>query len=343
MTQIDTSVFEQENPHILDRSTLEYWIKCPAQGAAMTSGVAKVNSPAADSGNEVHTVIGDAMRGVADGEFNFANLRDFLYSRIADARPDVQPDAITGLRKSSYDLARWMLYDQGEPRHPTDFLRYDGGEGEHSGQLSHDIVDADGRPVRITTEVDCVMAGNSDEELIEYDWKSGRGLWSATDVKYSFQFGTFHPAILFWNYPQVKLIHIRVWNTRVNQISGVVTFKREWLADMEARMMGGVRAYLAWDADRSKPQPCYPAMEKCAWCDASANCHEANAVARDVSVDPVAALRQLIAKDAQVDELRKAMMAHVKKNGEIVDPETSECFGYDKPKTQRRTAGIYKL
>lgn len=333
-------------PIIIDRSTLEHFAgddACPARGHLTIKGKAMRDSRDTLSGSACHTIIAEAVRSVADGDDGgVADLRDMIRQSAQHARPDVQPHVIDGIVRSAYPIAQWLLYHpHGEPRHPNDLLRFEGGEGERNSQLAFDIDDHDGRPVRLTCEVDLIMATDSPEVLDVWDWKTGQKCWSPTDIKQSFQFGAFYPLVVFVNYPAVQTVRVNVWNTRSNSKAGRVEFRRDWcFADMYARLQEGVKAYLAHHDNPDAPA--WPAPDKCALCDVVSFCPEAKGPPRDLATDPAAFVRQLVVKQNELDAMKKLATKYVKENGDI-DAGDGLRYGLDYEAARRPSARTYKV
>jgi hypothetical protein len=86
---------------------------------------------------------------------------------------------------------------------------------DRSGQLAADLIPADDDrgAVRLTSELDLLMATASEEELDWCDWKSGWKWWTATDVRDAFQF-QMHAWLIFHRFPTVSRINCRVFMTR---------------------------------------------------------------------------------------------------------------------------------
>lgn len=343
----DDDAQPEVRPIIVDRSTLERYQTCPAQGSAIERRLCIASSPEADAGQQVHDVVAEATRMAAEADMGSADVRQFMDDAIHRCRPDVQPEAVEGLRRSIYALTQHLFYHpNGEARHWDDLVRYDGGEGEQSGQLAWDLTEHQGRPVRLTCETDLLMACGSDEEFNLYDYKSGRKFWSATDVQTSFQLGCFYPWMVFVNHPSLQRLHVRVWNTRINQLTGRVTFIRNRdMPGMQGRIEAAVQVYLEHRLRESAPA--WPSLEKCAMCDAASECPEAKGPVRDFAADPEAYLRQYVALTASAKQMAKVMAAHVDKHGDLRfgSGDDAVAFGRDKPtKSSRRpSATVYSV
>jgi hypothetical protein len=219
--------------------------------------------------------------------------------------------------------------------HPDNILAYDGGESQgRGGQLAWDMPDLG---VRVTSEIDLLIAGDSIETVEEIDYKSGWKEWTATEVKQSFQF-QMHAALILRAYPGILAVNTSVWNTRSNTKTYKVAFPRKHLNDYEVRIR---RAVMAWKASQSNPA-CWPGYEKCSMCPAAIICPEASADIRAVAEDPKAAVLQLVAIDAKRDALAKLLNAQVKQLGhDIVVGDSA--YGQEKPKKSRATWALYPV
>jgi hypothetical protein len=129
-------------PLVLDRSTGERWCTCPRQGWFVDNGGVSNSSFAAESGTACHAIIAAAIKARhKDGAQHF-DIRQLMTELAAKSRPDLQPDVLSALTGS----AIWKIADiicrrrdNGAERHADDAIRYQGGEGEHSGQLAADL------------------------------------------------------------------------------------------------------------------------------------------------------------------------------------------------------------
>lgn len=340
---------DEPKPILIDRSTLERYADCPAQGQLVELGKGLAGSAEADSGNEVHRIIADAVKLYVEYEPRTRDLADAMMHHAEHSRPDVQPDVIEALRPSVWGIAGMIATQtNGEPRHIDDLIRFDGGDGDRSGQLAWDIGEHDGRPVRLTCEVDLLAATASVNELALYDWKSGRKTWSPTDIKTSFQFGTFYAFIVLANYPACERIRVRVWNTRKRSLTGAVVFERRDMAAMQARLDEAVALYLKHSPDLHgvgvDNAPAWPQMEKCSQCDAARHCPEATGPVRDCGGDLAAAGRQYVAMTAAADQLKKSLTARVDETGEAIDLGDGEWFGRpeSKPSSRKTAAKVFQ-
>ena len=183
MTQNAGQLFEADAPFtdyppgpapvILDRSTAERWANCPHQAYHVGRGLVSNGGTDADVGSAVHEILARACHSRHADATPFPEVREFIDFAASESRPDLQPAVVDALRRC-YPIASLLCHlPNGTERHPEDLLRYDGGEGPHAGQLAGDLIEAKGDgsrgAVRLTAEVDLLMAGASSEELELYE------------------------------------------------------------------------------------------------------------------------------------------------------------------------------
>ena len=315
-------------PVLHDRSGLERYDRCPCQGAAVESGAVTDTSRAADSGNAAHDAYGGIVDGFVQG---CADARELVEVGLSIARrpmvdghqrPDIQPDVLEAVRPSLWRFARELVWLPGEPvrRNPADVLRYQGGQGERSGQLAVDFIES--KPgkagARLTSELDLLQAGPAENVLCETDWKSGHRPWCATDVRQAFQF-RLHNWLVMKNYPDCEALLVRVWMTRMNRDTGWVRFTRRDAQDTEARLlmilMERDEALAALSAGKPPAVNAYydncilcPAWKKCPLC------HQDVAVLMD---DPEGFLAETAAVLANLEHRQKLLHAYVAEHGEL--------------------------
>jgi len=328
------SDFIIEDITTLDRSTLETWATCPLHARLKeTSGINSVSN-IAESGELIHKAIGTALKIYLEehGALSPSDLAFEVNEALKASRPDRQPEAIEGMRASSYSWSRFICEQPGNA-----ILRFDGGEGEQSGQLAHDIT----KDHRITSEVDLLLATDSPEMLPEVDYKTGHKQWTATDVKNSFQF-QFHAVLIFHNYPEVNTLNVIIWNTRFNKRSCRCEFKRSSLPECEARILSAIRVYEE-NFHQSEPVA-WPTREKCSMCDVAACCKKVDADIRDVSENPKGYLSETIRLDEIVSQRKRLMASHVDTTGQDITTPEGDAFGTCKPKTSRKpTKSFYTI
>jgi hypothetical protein len=162
-------------PIILDRSTLERWgVVCPHQGWHCDRGGVSSGSTDTVVGDEVHKILAEACRMRQEESTQLRDLVDYMDTAAQVSRPDVQPLVISSLKRAAWPVARLLCqHGNGSDRHPDDLIAYDGGREDRSGQLAADLIPADDErgAVRLTSELDLLLATASEEELDWCDWK----------------------------------------------------------------------------------------------------------------------------------------------------------------------------
>ena len=322
------------NVLVCDRSLAERYATCPLQARAIADGRINSASAIAESGEQVHRAFSQATTDFIEshGMESPRDVREFAESVLRHSRPDVQPDALQGAKRSLYEWANWL-----HKIHPDNILHYDGGEGDRCGQLSWDY--KFGRDtVRVTSELDFVHAGPSPKCLHEVDYKSGHKIWTAADVQASFQF-TLHAVLLLRKYEEIDGVEVTIWNTRINRRTFPTTFYRKKLGEYEARVQSACSAF--YQHRSSQNPPTWPTLEKCSICPAAGICHVADEDIVDVAENPAAFVDKLIAVDARLSRMKKLAAAYVDQHGEI-EATGGVMFGRNKPRTERKpTAAIY--
>ena len=356
-------------PVMLDRTPLERYQLCPFGGWAVEAGFVQDVSPAADSGTEAHDVLAG---GIHDYAMASADPREYWWNAMKQARPDVQPDVIEALKRCT-----WTMFQFLKDRNPRDIMRYQGGQGEQSGQIAWPLLPATETrgALMVTTEIDLLLAGVSEEELLEVDLKTGHTIWTAADVKASFQFNT-HSWLIFNNYPAIKYLHVRIFMTRMNAWSPTVTFTRRMAMDFagvllqaveyrrrmfaladkvrEHDLLGDVAGGSAgWSAmvgamdAAAKAEGfnyAWPAEKKCIQCAATQLCPCVLLPAWQLHENPVAFCEHTAAMAIAVQERLDQQQDYVEKHGNVEDVSTG--FGWGcKPKKVRKPTktdfGVY--
>jgi hypothetical protein len=335
-------------PIVLDRSTLERWgAICPHQAYHIDRKLVSSAGVDADVGNEVHAILAKAVAARHTEGWPASQLRQYIEEQAMASRPDLQPAVLAALRKTYSLVALFCFQANGPERSAEDILRYDGGQGRHAGQLAWDIIPAadDGSrgPVRITCELDLLMAGVSIEELEAIDFKSGWKWYTAGDVESSFQF-QFYAALIFWNYPTVNRVRFRVWMTRDGVATSPVEFTRENLYAIGERLRSAVAIYLKYrDADAADDVPAWPAPTRCSICPAATQCIVAHSPERDVAANPARAVQQLVVFEAAAERLRETLSAVVRQTGRDIVCEDGTAFGTGKPVQPRaKPCAVYE-
>lgn len=325
--------------HTIDRSDLEWWSTCPHSAAEKMRGKVNTSSDIANAGNEgFHAAASKTIIDYLElnGHMNRSDIIESMQGYLLGSRPDVQPDAIRGGRASVWKFSTMLAVT-----HPDSILAFDGGEEvDRSGQLSHDI-DFGVVKIRITSELDFLVAGPSVDCPHESDWKTGHKHWTATLVKESFQFQC-HAVLVMKNYEEIQAIRVVAWNTRMGTQAHPVEFKRIDLDKFVCRMRSAAGEFYKYLTTGQAET--WPSVEKCAICPVAAKCPAAGEIISEVAADPVAALEVYHACKVKLAELKKLLTAHVDKEGTIVSEELGLAFGRDKPPSEKKvTATDYEL
>lgn len=320
----------QEETETVDRSTLEAYASCPLS-ARLSENAAPTF--AMTSGTEAHNAISEVIgEWIEDPAIRRGEMADRIRSRLNHARPDVQPDAIRGCERSAWIIAG--VFDRLSPSH---VLRFDGGTGARSGQLSHELTTL---PVVVTCEVDLLLATASRQQVSLRDWKSGWKQWTSTSVAESFQF-QFYAAMVLQNYPEVESVAVQVLNTRTAEWTYEIEFTRSDLP----RLMGRINTTAAtWWLNRSRPieqVDAWPGVEKCDWCRCAARCTAAN---REANGSPVELLSTLQALQAKSEAIAGILEKHVRDTGRDIETADGLRFGFNKPKRATKPkAALYAV
>lgn len=333
------SLFYEADSRLIpvDRSTLERFATCPAQGCYV-----EANSPpagmAAAIGEQAHQAISRTIQQYVETRevTSPTDFADALRANMSGSRPDVQPGVIQCLSRSVWGLAQYI----GGGVAPQNILRFDGGAGDKSGQLSWPLEDLG---VLLTSEVDFLHATKSKELLAELDWKSGWGFYNEDDVADSFQF-QFHAFLVLSNYPGVEALRVTVWNTRNGTKTRPVEFSRSDLTPIQTRIRSAVGEFLRWHGKPYELADTWPATEKCRLCPAAGVCPAADKQTSKCAENPVAFLDSIVAAAAKLDALEKEAAAYVDKTGKAIVSPSGVAFGRDKPKAERKApATLYQL
>lgn len=315
----------------LDRSTLERWAECPFQAKELEAHH-QVMPEIAEVGTLVHAACSNViLEWIAmEGQCSAGDLTGGLDSALRGSRPDLQPKVIDAMGWSVWEWSRliWGI-------HPVNILRFDGGEAiDRSGQLS---IHFDDLGVIVTSEIDLLYAGPSAELLHEVDYKTGHKVYTAAMVRDSFQF-QLHAVLVFHNYPEVNGLELVVWNTRKNDRTFKVVFKRDDLPDFTSRIRMAIQTRLQ---QYDNPET-WPTLEKCGNCDVAAKCPVADQQMRNIEEDPRLFLLDMVAVSARLDAMKAVAVKHIDRTGaDIV--AAGICFGRSKPKKEKKaTAEIYE-
>lgn len=318
---------DEQDVVVVDRSRLERYATCPAQARFIDSGLVLDESLAAATGDAVHQAFSGAIeRYLDDPTEHYSAYAEAAMSGLRSARPDIQPGALGAGRPAVWAWAKYLSNHSA-----NNVIRYDGGEGERSGQLAVDLPFGD-LTLRITSELDLLLATPAKQVLREVDYKSGWKRHGIESIAASFQFG-LHAWLVLHNYPDVEALEVSVWNTRTNTLTYPVTFDRSRLKEIETRIRSAAGEYTLYRNRTPEETPTWPAVEKCSTCSAACLCTAALHTA-DVAKDPAGYVRELIALDAKLTAMTKLAADYVDKHGDIVTPDG--CFGRSKPKAVRK-------
>jgi hypothetical protein len=326
-----------EEPLLADRTTIQNFDECPAKAKFIADGRVMTSSHDAEVGNAIHAAFGEVLTEYVEsrGNLGVTDLVDTTVQLLCASRPDVQSDALRSARPS---LWAWAKYVNGI--HWQNILRYDGGDGEHSGQLAWDLEDMN---VRVTSEVDFLHTGRAPELVTEIDYKTGHKLHTAADIEASFQFA-MHAWLILENYPQVECVSIRVWNTRVNNLTYGVNWKRADLYQLQFRIRQSVTNWLRYRDKPAEECPTWPTVEKCLWCPAAALCPAIPADVQKLTADPDWLVETMVATQAKLDALEKIATGIVESTGRDIVTASGAAFGTQKPKANRKpTKSLYAV
>jgi hypothetical protein len=323
----------EENIAVLDRSTLERAASCPWAAKAVQDGRCKAVGILAEAGEEAHKAFSEAIHVWIDshGALSPADLRLEVENAVANARPDLQPEATRAIQGAIYSFAGLV-----HGIHPGNILAFDGGEDiDKSGQLAIDFPDL---CVRYTSELDLLYQGDCPEVGEEVDYKTGWKTWSTEDIRDSFQFQS-HAVLALEKYKQWKALRVRVFDTRHRNLTYGVYFPRERMHEWKVRIRASIGAW--YETQQDNP-PTWPTVEKCAICSAAAICPVADEPIADLARDPVAFVEKLIAVEARADAMKKLASQWVDETGKDIRCG-NVCFGRNKPKTDRKApAALYE-
>lgn len=317
----------------VDRSTLEGYRDCPRQ--ARFRQVKPVAPTAAmEVGNAVHDAFG-AMVGLWHcGEFqSLKELVSHGEMALADSRPDLVKDASEAASRSLWPFAKWL-----ERGKRGQVLRYDGGKGNYSGQLSKSY---DRLGVTVSSELDLLSATDSPEVVDELDFKSGRTPYTATTIRDAFQF-RLHALLVFENYPQVQELWCRVWLTRERRATSAAVFRRSELPEIETEVDAALHVYLQHAEQPPLESPAHPRSDRCSWCPYVVECGQVN-VPEVETAEPASLVDRLAIIDAESAAIRKRLDPLVAASGDIATP-LGNCYGTDKPtKPRAKSRSLYQV
>ena len=324
------NLFYDEKP-TYDRSTLEQAANCPMswrlRGNNQTVGTA------AESGEAYHQAVSRVITRYVTDEtghsFSPSELAAEIENECMQSRPDVQPDVMKVCKSSKWMVARLIASTA-----PTNILRYDGGEGETSGQLSVDC----GSFVA-TSELDLLRATESPEMVDIDDWKSGYKPWTAEMVRDSFQF-QLHALLVFENYDDsLQYVRVRVQMPRTNSRTPAVYFRRDDLPTIRARVQSAGDLLLRYQDVPIDNVPAWPTSQKCQICDCVFDC-----LVTTVTADqPGEMVDQMVVLTEQISSLQARLWAIRDETGKDIISKNGNGFGWDKPagKPRKPTKPVY--
>ena len=305
---------------------------------------------------------------------------DYWLGAAEMSRTDLQPHVLEAVRRGS-----WTFWQFLQTHNRRNLMRYQGGPEEkkdaqgnviqedRSGQIAAELLPATKArgAILVTTELDLLLAGETDTELLDVDTKSGNKVWTSGDVKESFQFRT-HAWLIFANYPDVEQVHVRIFMPRMygedNQWSPTVTFTRRSVDAHEGRLLTAVedRRQMFALADEVRENellsdvadgsagvktlvgamdvaakargfkyawPLPP--DKCVQCPAAQMCPHVLYPAFQVHDDPIAYAKDTDLIEIALMERKETLFNYVEKHGNIHEPTTGYEWGV-KPKAIRK-------
>lgn len=337
---VDDAPIEQAAPPIIiDRSTLERWANCPHQAYHVDRGGIFTGSVDADVGNEVHAILSRAVAARREGE-PAGRIRELIEELAMKSRPDIQPRVLAAAGRKWPLVSLLCNHDDGygPERSPEDIIRFDGGPLGFEGQLAADLMpeaeDGSRGPIRLTCEVDLLMATASPEELSLYDWKSGWRHWTATDARTAFQF-QFYAWVIFQNYPKVNRVRLVVWMTRDGEGTSAIYFDRHQMYEIGERLNAAVAVMLKHhNATQPEDVPAWPGPEKCSLCPAVTRCVLVHAPEADAAKDERGYLAQYVATQAAADRMSDVLATRVRSKGQDITYDGT-AYGTGAPTTPR--------
>ncbi|AMV20456.1 PD-(D/E)XK nuclease superfamily protein [Planctomyces sp. SH-PL14] len=317
--------------HVADRSDLETAYDCP-QKFAYEQGQIRIPSRAAEVGNQGHAAISATIEAFIREGLSKRDIAEFLKREVLATRTDLLPDTWEAMWPSMWKIAELLSCHR-----PGDVERFDGGQGAYSGQLAKDI-SVGGETVRVTSELDLLLATVSEDVFLEVDWKTGHTPYDIDHIKKSFQF-RLHAALVFDTYPACNVLRVQVLRTQYKDLSPPVKFHRDELPVLEAEIQGAAARWLDVK-NRSKPdKPLitdrFATAEKCRRCQGARQCWKSR-----VETTPAELVDLLTIIEAVQDQVQDELKAICGKNGEV-EGTCGQKFGTKKPKTERASYALY--
>jgi hypothetical protein len=323
-----TDEFLIDDYTVVDRSTIERFSLCPAQARFIELGRVRCDSDETESGSAVHNAFSEVTSAYVEsrGQMGVNDLRDELLQLACASRPDIQPDVIAAVRSVAHGWAKFL-----NGIHHDNVLRWDGGEGERSGQLAHDWPEF---RIRATTELDLLYVSESPEVAEIVDYKSGYLRWDHSKVAESFQFA-FQSWVTLHNYPDVQAVRVRIWNTRFNQLTYPVLYKRSELYELDWRVRSACQAYASHRDIAPEQSATWPTVQKCSMCNAAALCPAASRDIHDGALDACGLVDEIVAREANLKALQKIASGIVKSTGRDIETPAGNYFGTGRPKRKQ--------
>lgn len=315
-----------------DRSTLERKANCPQQGWLMDQ-YRTVVGEIAEAGTQVHEAISRTIDSYiyANGLIGPQDIVNTLEQNLWSSRPDVQPETMAAMRRSVWSFGKFL-----SDHHFKNILRFDGGLGDQSGQLTHEFAGM----CRVTAELDLLLASPSKQEVDVYDWKSGWKQWRSADVKKSFQF-QMQAWLVLENYPAVEMVRVTIWNLRENRQSYSVEFLRRDRMEYEVRVRSAAEIALKHTSLAMRPDG-WPTTEKCALCPVAALCDVGDQIVSEIGSSPEQWVDRLVALESRSAAIEKALAKVVADRGADIETPAGNRFGFDKPKKKTKPkAALY--
>lgn len=318
----------------VDRSTAEDWLVCPRM-AFLKQQEPQLPSVEMSIGIEVHHAISEAVISylAEHGNMRPQELAETLRHNLLYTRPDLQKEAID----AAYN---WFPFSWAKficERSPLDIMRFDGGEGDKSGQLSRDI-EVLNQTIRVTSEVDLLLATPSKQVVKEVDYKSGWTPYHWSVVHDTFQF-RLHAWLIFDNYPEVDEVEVSVWETRKNDRSPWVTFRRADTIGIEEQISMALRNFVIHsDSTSADDVPAFPIDTKCSRCPFKQVCLKCGFQGELVA----SMIDELVVLEAASKQITDKLNAIVKESGTDLHSETGNCYGVaNKREKYKPQNGLY--
>jgi len=333
----------------LDRSLLERYATCPFQALAVETGLVKDGGFEADSGTECHRVIGEGI----DHYLRGGDFIDYCRQEIPKMRPDVQHDAGPNLWRSVHGLARLLRWTvppgpdcpEGVRRSPEDIIRYQGGQGEQTGQVSWPLLPATATrgQIIVTSEVDLLLA-ESASEMTEIDFKRHK-VFTGADIKASFQF-RLHAWLLFHIHAELEVLRTKVWNVPKGSITPAAVFARRDADEFAGTLLEAVRyrseAHVLAIKAELHNIAAWPHTEKCVVCPAVRDCLKTPTPCVALNMEPARFAASLQVREIAVQKDRALLIRYVTDHGEDFGKGLS--FGIGKPKPpQKPVASTFRF